>query len=44
MSLDTILDLFSAFHRTAAVKAGVELDLFSAIGERVDTVGRLAVR
>lgn len=44
MSLDTILDLFAAFHRTAAVKAGVDLDLFTAIGAGVDTTGNLAVR
>ena len=44
MSLQTILDLFAAFHRTAAVKAGVELDVFTAIAEGVDTPGALATR
>ena len=28
-----VIGAFQAFHRTAAVKAGVELDLFTAIGE-----------
>ena len=32
MSLETIVDLFVAYQRTAAVKAGVELDVFTAIG------------
>ena len=44
MSLATILDLFAAFHRTAAVKTGVELDVFTAIAEAVDTPGALAAR
>ena len=44
MSLQTILDLFAAFHRTAAVKAGVELDVFTAIAEGVNTPGAVAAR
>jgi hypothetical protein len=44
MGLQTVLDLFGAYQRTAAVKAGVELDLFSAIGEGADTTVRLAAR
>jgi len=44
MSLEAILDLFVAYQRTAAVKTGVELEVFTAIGEGVDTAGRLAVR
>ncbi len=44
MSLETILDHFVAYHRTAAMKAAVELDVFTAIGEGVDTTAGLAVR
>ena len=44
MGLDTVLDLFAAYQRTAAVKTAVELDLFSAIAEGADTAARLAVR
>ena len=44
MSAETIVDLFTAFQRTAAVKTGVELDLFTAIGEGVDSTGDLAAR
>ncbi len=44
MPLQTIVDLFAAYQRTAAVKTGVELDLFTAIGEGVDTSEGLAVR
>ena len=44
MSLQTVLDLFAAFHRTVAVKAGVELDVFTAIAEGVDTPAALAAR
>src|SRR5215468_2919902 len=43
-SPEKVIDAFQAFHRTAAVKAGVELDLFTAIGEGVDTVPALATR
>ena len=44
MSLQTILDFFAAFHSTAAVKAGVEIDLFTAIAEGVETPAALAAR
>src|SRR5262245_20714920 len=44
MSLETVIDLFLAYQRTAAVKTGVELDVFTAIGEGVDTAGQLDVR
>ena len=43
-SPEKVIDAFQAFHRTAAVKAGVELDLFTAVGEAVDTVPALATR
>src|SRR5437867_6210858 len=43
-SPERVLDAFQAFHRTAAVKAGVDLDLFTAIGEGVDTAEALATR
>ncbi len=43
-SPERVIDTFQAFHRTAAVKAGVELDLFTAIGEGADTVQALAPR
>jgi SAM-dependent methyltransferase len=43
-SPERVIDAFQAFHRTAAVKAGVELDLFTAIGEGVDTAQALATR
>jgi SAM-dependent methyltransferase len=43
-SPEKVIDAFQAFHRTAAVKAGVELDLFTAIGEGVDTLPALATR
>ncbi|HYV56994.1 MAG TPA: class I SAM-dependent methyltransferase [Candidatus Nitrosopolaris sp.] len=33
MSLETIVDFFVAYQRTAAIKAAIELDLFTAIGE-----------
>ncbi len=44
MALQTILDLFTAHYRTAAVKTGIELDVFTAIGSGVDTTRDLAVR
>jgi len=44
MSLASVIDLFLAYQRTAAVKAGVELDVFTAIAEGVDSAGGLAVR
>lgn len=44
VSLETIVDLFVAYQRTAAVKAAVELDLFTAIGEGTDDAAGLARR
>lgn len=44
MSLETILGLFTAHYRTAAVRTGIELDLFTAVGSGVDTAPGLAVR
>src|SRR5258708_3735363 len=44
MSLETIGDFFVAYQRTAAIKAAVELDLFTAIGEGRDTIADLAER
>jgi len=44
MSLETIVDFFVAYQRTAAIKAAVELDLFTAIGEGRDTTTALAAR
>jgi O-methyltransferase domain/Dimerisation domain len=44
MSLETIVDFFVAYQRTAAIKAAVELDLFTAIGEGRDTIADLAER
>ena len=44
MSLETILDLFTAHYRTAAVRAGIELDVFTAVGSGVDTAPALAER
>jgi ubiquinone/menaquinone biosynthesis C-methylase UbiE len=43
-SLDRIFELFTAYQRTAAVRAAVELDLFTAIAEGADTVPALATR
>jgi len=42
MSLQTMLDLFTAHYRTAAVKAAVELDVFTAVGSGVNTTRDLA--
>jgi SAM-dependent methyltransferase len=39
-----ILDAFTAYQRTAAIKAAVELDVFTAIGDGADTVAELARR
>jgi O-methyltransferase/methyltransferase family protein len=44
VALDAVLDLFTAHYRTAAVKAGIELDVFTAIGAGVDTARDLALR
>src|SRR5215472_8441202 len=43
-SPEVIIDLFRAFQKTAAAKTGVELELFTAIGEGVDTARGLATR
>src|SRR5258706_16334948 len=39
-----ILSAFTAFHRSGALKAAVELDLFSAIAAGAQTVDALAQR
>jgi 2-polyprenyl-3-methyl-5-hydroxy-6-metoxy-1,4-benzoquinol methylase len=39
-----VFDLINSFHRTAALKAAVELGLFSALGERHSSVQDLAQR
>jgi SAM-dependent methyltransferase len=39
-----IFDTFNAYQNTAALKAAVELDVFTAIGEGADTVAPLAKR
>jgi len=44
MSLETILDLFTANYRTAAIKTGIELDIFTAIGSGADVTRDLAAR
>jgi predicted nicotinamide N-methyase len=44
MSLENILDLFTAHYRAAAVKTGIDLELFTAIASGVDTTRDLAVR
>ncbi len=44
VSLDTFFETAHAFHRTAALKAAVELDVFTAIGEGADTADALAQR
>ena len=41
-SADLIMDLAFAFQKTYALRAAVELDLFTAIGQGVDTVSALA--
>jgi SAM-dependent methyltransferase len=43
-SLDTVWNLLTGYQQTAALKAGVDLDLFTAIGEGVDRVPALAKR
>lgn len=37
-----VFETMSAFHRTAALRAAVELDLFGALGEGCSSVGELA--
>ncbi len=44
MSLETILDLFTAHYRTAAVKTAIELDMFTAIATGANNVPDLAAR
>ncbi|MGH9563262.1 MAG: class I SAM-dependent methyltransferase [Terracidiphilus sp.] len=43
-SPDSIFETLNAYQRTAALKAGVDLDLFTAIGEGADTVHALVKR
>jgi 2-polyprenyl-3-methyl-5-hydroxy-6-metoxy-1,4-benzoquinol methylase len=43
-SIERVFELFTANQRTAAVKAAVELDLFTAIGEGAATPEALAAR
>ncbi len=43
-SLQLFFETVNAFHRTAALKAAIELDLFTAIGEGVETPQALAAR
>ncbi len=43
-SLNGFFEAVHAFHRTAALRAAIELDLFSAIGEGTDTAQALARR
>lgn len=43
-SLPAVFDAFGGFQRTAAVRAAVELDVFTAVGEGCDTVDALAAR
>ena len=37
-------DTINAFHKSAALKAGIDLDVFSAIGHTAATAGELAQR
>jgi len=41
---ELILDTLNAYQRTAALRAAIELDIFTAIGEGVATVEALAQR
>jgi ubiquinone/menaquinone biosynthesis C-methylase UbiE len=43
-SPDSIFETLNAYQRTAALTAGVDLDVFTAIGEGADTVDTLAKR
>jgi 2-polyprenyl-3-methyl-5-hydroxy-6-metoxy-1,4-benzoquinol methylase len=43
-SLDLVWGLLTGFQQTAALKAGVDLDVFTAVGEGTDTVPALAKR
>jgi hypothetical protein len=44
VSLDRFFETAHAFHRTAALKAAIELDVFTAIGEGAATADVLAQR
>jgi 2-polyprenyl-3-methyl-5-hydroxy-6-metoxy-1,4-benzoquinol methylase len=41
---ELVFDTLNAYQRTAALKAAIELDIFTAIGEGVNTAARLAKR
>src|SRR5262245_28433881 len=43
-SLDLVWALLTGYQQTAALKAAVDLDVFTAIGEGTDTVSALAKR
>jgi len=43
-SPELLFDTINAYQRTAAIKAAIELDVFTAIGEGSDTVAALAER
>ncbi len=43
-SLDLFFETIHAFYKTEALKAAIQLDLFSAVGEGADTVEALAAR
>ena len=42
VSLEHIFQIILSYQRTAAIKAAVDLDLFTAVGEGNDTAGQLA--
>jgi len=44
LSLTRIFDAFTGYQRTAALKAAIEIDLFTAIGSGVTTLPALAAR
>jgi 2-polyprenyl-3-methyl-5-hydroxy-6-metoxy-1,4-benzoquinol methylase len=44
LSLNRIFDAFTGYQRTAALKAAIEIDLFTAIGSGVTTLPALASR
>jgi ubiquinone/menaquinone biosynthesis C-methylase UbiE len=44
VSLELFFETAHAFHRTAALKSAIELDVFTAIGEGADTADMLAHR
>ena len=41
---DRVFDILNAYQRTAALKAAIDLDLFTPIGEGADTVPAIAAR